>query len=347
MSKPAPDGSTDVTAARRGGQLMPVVIGPLLVGAIGVLAYVLFPADLALLAQMAAIALFVLSLDLVVGYCGIATLGHAALFGVGAYTAALVSIHFVRDPFVMVLAGGLAGALAGLLSGGVILRAAGLPQLVVSIAVMALVREAANKMSWLTGGSDGLSGIRPSPILGYFPISFLSPAAYFLGLALLVVVLIVLARIVRSPFGLLCRGIKEDPLRIAALGGRVFPTLLKMYVLSGAVAGIAGAVSAIGTRVVSLDSLDFQLSASSLVILILGGSGTLYGGLVGTVVFMVLEHNLQKAYPFHWLAAIGATLVAVVLFLPRGLQQLTGVVGLLRRARDDRGGGGREGGAAL
>jgi branched-chain amino acid transport system permease protein len=337
MLKPAPDGPTEVTAARRGGQLLPVVIGPLLVGAIGLLAYALFPADLALLAQIAAIALFVLSLDLVVGYCGIATLGHAALFGVGAYTAALVSIHFVRDPFVMVLAGGLAGALAGLLSGGVILRAAGLPQLVVSIAVMALVREAANKMSWLTGGSDGLSGIRPSPVFGYFPISFLSPTAYLLGLGLVVIVLIVLARVVRSPFGLLCRGIKEDPLRIAAMGARVFPTLLKMYVLSGAVAGIAGAVSAIGTRVVSLDSLDFQLSASSLVILILGGSGTLYGGLVGTVVFMVLEHNLQKAYPFHWLAAIGATLVAVVLFLPRGLQQLTGVTGLLRRRKGGEG----------
>jgi branched-chain amino acid transport system permease protein len=331
MLKPMPGSPTPTAMAAPGGQLVPVVIGPLLVGLIGLLAYALFPSDLALLAQMAAIALFVLSLDLVTGYCGIATLGHAALYGVGAYTAALVSIHFVRDPLVMVAAGGLAGALAGLLSGGVILRAAGLPQLVVSIAVMALVREGANKMSWLTGGSDGLSGIRPSPILGYFPITFLSPAAYFLGLALLVIVLALLARIVRSPFGLLCRGIKEDPLRIAAMGARVFPTLLKMYVLSGAVAGIAGAVSVIGTRVVSLDSLDFQLSASSLVILILGGSGTLYGGLVGTVVFMVLEHNLQKAYPFHWLAAIGATLVVVVLFLPRGLQQLTGVVGLIRR----------------
>jgi branched-chain amino acid transport system permease protein len=322
-----------MSAHRPGGQLVPVVIAPLIVGALGLAAYVVFPSDLSLLAQIVAMALFVLSLDLVVGYCGIATLGHAALFGAGAYAAALTCIHVGRDPLFMVAAGGLAGAVAGLLSGGVILRAAGLPQLVVSIAVMALLREAANKMSWLTGGSDGLSGIRPSPVLGLFPIGFLSPAAYLLGLALLVIVLMGLARIVRSPFGLLCRGIKEDPLRVAAMGARVFPALLKMYVLSGAVAGIAGAVSVIGTRVVSLDSLDFQLSASSLVILILGGAGTLYGGLLGTVVFMVFEHNLQKAYPFHWLAAIGATLVLVVLFLPRGLQQVIDVAGFLRRRR--------------
>ena len=146
--------------------------------------------------------------------------------------------------------------------------------------------------------------------------------AYLFGLALLVLVFIVLKFVVSSPFGMLCRGIKQDPIRIRAMGSFVFPVLLKMFVISGAVAGMGGALAAISTQVVGLDSVSFELSANALVMLVLGGLGTLYGALVGTVIFMGFEHIVSAINPFHWMTMVGALLIAVVLAAPGGLSGL-------------------------
>lgn len=288
--------------------------------AIAILGYFVFPDNLALLTRIIGIALLVLSLDLVTGYCGVATLGHAALFGSGAYAAGIVSAHYgVTDPLLMALVGIIGGAVAGLVCGIVILRAHGLPQLVLSIALIHLFHEFANKASSWTGGSDGLSGISADPVFGYFEFDLYGQTAYVFGVCLLVLIFILLRVLVRSPFGMLCRGIKEDPIRIKAMGASPKAALIKMYVISGAVAGVGGALNAISTQVVGLDSLSFTLSAESLVMLVLGGTGSLFGALAGTVIFMLFEDYVSAANPFHWLTMVGVLLIAVVLFAPKGL----------------------------
>ena len=226
------------------------------------------------------------------------------------------------------------GAVAGLVSGVVMLRGHGLAQLVLSIAIIHLFHEAANKASTWTGGSDGLTGISPDPLLGLFAFDLWGRTAYVLGIVLLVVAFALLQRLSRSPFGMLCRGVRQDPVRIAAMGASVRKTLLKMYAISGAVAGVGGALNAIATQVVGLDSLSFTLSAEALVMLVLGGTGSLYGALIGTVAFMLFEDYVSAANPFHWLTIIGALLIAVVLFAPRGIYGTA--ADLLRRTGEPR-----------
>lgn len=308
-----------LTLPRAKSRLWRDVVGVALVVAVGLGGYVLFPDNLAFLTRIVSVALLVLSLDLIIGYCGIASLGQAALYGTGAYAAGIACVNGITEPFTLVLIGAGAGAAMGLMTGAVMLRAHGLPQLVLSIAIVQLLHEAANKASWLTGGSDGLSGMMPAPLFGLFEFDLWGRSAYLFGLGLLVAVFIALKFVVRSPFGMICRGIKEDPLRVSALGIYAFPVLLKMFVISGAVAGAGGALGALATQVVGLDSVSFELSANALVMLVVGGIGNLYGALIGTVIFMSIEHVVAAINPFHWMTLVGAILIAVVLFAPRGL----------------------------
>ena len=234
---------------------------------------------------------------------------------------ALPACNGVTEPLTLIAIGAVGGAVAGLVMGTIMLRAHGLAQLVLSIAIVQLFHEAANKASAYTGGSDGLAGLMLSPLFGIFEFDLWGQTAYLFGLALLVIVFVVLKFVVSSPFGMLCRGIKEDPVRIRAMGAFVFPVLLKMFVISGAVAGMGGALAAISTQVVGLDSVSFELSANALVMLVLGGLGTLYGALVGTVIFMGFEHVVSSINPFHWMTMVGALLIAVVLAAPKRPQR--------------------------
>ncbi|SIQ84164.1 MULTISPECIES: branched-chain amino acid ABC transporter permease [unclassified Bosea (in: a-proteobacteria)] len=303
-----------------------------LIALAGASGYWLFPDNLSFLTRVISVALLVLSLDLVVGYCGIASLGQAALYGAGAYAAGIACLNGVTEPFLLILIGAAAGAVTGLMMGAVMLRAHGLPQLVLSIAIVQLLHEAANKLAWLTGGSDGLSGMLPAPLFGLFEFDLWGRAAYLFGLGLLIVTFALLRLLVRSPFGMVCRGLKEDPLRVSALGISAFPVLIRMFAISGAVAGMGGALGAIATQVVGLDSVSFELSANALVMLVLGGLGQLTGALIGTVVFMSIEHVIAAINPFHWMTLVGAILVAIVLFAPRGLSgTLDELARLLRR----------------
>lgn len=282
--------------------------------------YFFFPDNLALFTRIISIALLVLSLDLVTGYCGIATLGHAALFGAGAYAAGIASVRFsITDPILMTIVGLFAGAIAGFFSALIILRAKGLAQLVLSIAVVHLFHEFANKASSWTGGSDGLSGITVSPLFGMFEFDLWGVTAFFYSATLLVVVLVLLNLIVRSPFGMLCRGIKEDPVRIEAMGASVRSNEMAMFIISGAVAGIGGALNAISTEVVGLDSLSFTMSAEALVMLVIGGTGTLYGALIGSAAYLWFENIISAFNPFYWMSIVGILLIVAVLFAPKGL----------------------------
>lgn len=251
--------------------------GALAIALLGTIGWFLFPDDLAFLTRLIGISFLVLSLDLVTGYCGIATLGHAAQFGVAAYAAGIACVRGVTDPLALLGVGLVAGTLMGLISGALIARFRGLPQLVLSIAVGQLVAALANKLQWLTGGSDGLSGIEPSKVFGIYGFDMYSRTAFLFSLAVLIVVFVVLSRFVRSPFGLMCRAIKDDDLRAKMIGVGVYPRLVIMYGVSGAVAGIGGALTAMSTGVVGLDSVSFERSAEVLVMLVLGGAGHLWG----------------------------------------------------------------------
>jgi len=311
------------------------LVSALVIAAIAAVLYFLFPSSLALLTRIVAIMLLVLSLDLVTGYAGVATLGHAALFGTGAYAAGIAAAKFgISDPVAMLAIGAAGGALAGFVSSLVILRGRGLGQLVLSIAVVQLFHEGASKLSAWTGGSDGLSGIMPGPLFGLFRFDLWGRTAYWLAAGLLILVFLVLRVVVRSPFGMLCRGIRQDPVRVRAMGGSVYFTLVRMYVIAGAVAGLGGALSAIATKVVGLDSLTFNMSAEALVMLVLGGTGKLFGAMAGTLVFVWFEDRVSAINPFHWLTIVGVLLVAVVLFAPKGLTGAAEALwSRLRRAR--------------
>lgn len=307
-----------------------------LLAAAGLAAFWLFPDDLGLLTRIAVAALYVLSLDLVLGYGGIATLGHAALFGTGAYAAGIAAVHLVADPLALLVLGGLAGGLLALVTGALILHARGLTLLMLTIAVAQIVQEVANKARGLTGGSDGLSGIDPAPLLGLFRFDLYGRTAYLFALAVLVAGFLVARRIVRSPFGLACRGVKEDALRVAALGGSPRAYSVALYAVAGVFAGVAGALSAVTSGIVGLDSLGFSWSAEALVMLVLGGTGRLYGAVIGTAAFMGIHHILAASDPYHWMGFIGLFLIGIVLFLPGGIASGVERLGGLLRGKEDR-----------
>lgn len=293
-----------------------------------VLAY-LFPSQLGLLTQIATTSLAILALDVVVGYAGIVTLGHAAFFGLGAYAAGIYAMKVVSEPLSGLLVGGAIGCVVALLTGMIVLRARGLSLIMMTIAVAQIVLEIANKMRWLTGGDDGLSGIEMSPLLGIFEFDFTGRTALVYSVAVLTISMFILRIIMRSAFGLTCVGIREDRLRMSAMGCDIKQHLLVAYGLGGLFAGIAGALSAQTVQVVGLHSLSFTTSAEALVMLILGGTGRLWGALIGTLLFMTIHHVAAELDPFRWMLTIGVILIVVVLVAPGGV--VNSAIALRRR----------------
>ena len=298
-------------------RVAPAWRAPLFVLAIGLVAWWALPEQLGLLTRMAITALFVLSLDLVVGIAGLATLGHAALFGAGAYAAGLFALKASGEPLLGLAVGTGAGALLALASGAFLLRYHGFTFLMLTVAVAQIAASLVQKARDWTGGDDGLSGFTMGPLLGRFAFDLEGKTAALYAIAILALGLYVARRVVDSPFGLAVRGIHESRARMAALGTPVLRRLLAMYTLAGALAGAAGALSAQTNAIVGLDSLSFALSAEALVMLILGGAGRLHGALIGAVVFTLLHHTAASINPYHWLFIIGAALMVVVLLSPQ------------------------------
>ena len=289
---------------------------PLVVLALGLAAWALLPDQLGLLTRIAITALLVLSLDLVVGIAGLATLGHAALFGAGAYAAGIFALRVQPDPLLGLAVGIGAGALLALASGAFVLRYAGFTFLMLTVAVAQITLSLAQKARDWTGGDDGLSGFTMGPLLGRFAFDLEGRTAALYALGVLVLGCYVARRVVDSPFGLAVQGIHQNRARMAALGTPVFSRLLAIYTLAGAMAGAAGALSAQTNAIVGLDSLGFAVSAEALVMLVLGGAGRLHGALVGALVFTLLHHTAASINPYHWLFVIGIALMAVVLVPP-------------------------------
>ena len=290
-----------------------------------VAAYFVFPSDLALLSQIAITALFALSLDLILGYAGIVSLGHAAFFGTGAYAAGLLARAGYGDPLLgLAAAAGVAGAL-GFVTSLLVLRGTDLTRLMVTLGVGLVLFEAANKLTAFTGGLDGLQGIEIKPLLGTFAFDMFGRTAYVYSVAVLFAVFWLARRIVHSPFGISLQGIRLNAARMPALGTPVNARLMAVYTLAAAIAGVAGGLLTQTTQFVSIDVLSFPRSAELLLILVLGGTGSLYGALIGAIVFMTAHHLLAGLNPQYWQFWLGLVLIFVVLFARDGL------MGALRR----------------
>jgi branched-chain amino acid transport system permease protein len=274
----------------------------------------LWPSYLALWSQILIAGLFALSFDLVLGYAGIVSLGHAAYFGIGAYAAGVLSKHGWGEPFSgLLFAAVLAGA-AGFLTSFLVVRGRDLTRLMVTTGIGVLLYELANRLADITGGNDGLIGMEMSPVLGVFPFDMYGRTAYGYSLAVTFVLFLLMRRLVHSPFGLSLRGVRDNPGRMLALGYPVHRRLVAAYTLAAVYAGIAGALLAQTTQFVGTEVLSFNRSAEVMVMLIVGGTGMLYGGLVGAAVFMVAHHYLSDINAVYWQFWLGAFLIAVVMF---------------------------------
>ena len=301
-----------------------------------------FPDYLVLASQIAITALFALSLDLILGYAGIVSLGHAAFFGLGAYTAGLISKYGWGEPICRASARRARRRHRRLCAqASSSARFRHLALIMITLGMGLLLHEAANSASWLTGGADGLQGVKIWPMFGAFRFDLYGYTAYSYALVVLFLVFLVARRIINSPFGLSLRGIRENSVRMPALGAPSRAHIRKIYTISAVIAGIAGALLAQTTETVSLEVLGFQRSAEMLVILILGGAGRLYGGLIGAIIFMVARDQFSGITPQFWYFWIGSLLIAVVMFLPNGI--LGGLASLTRRGAN----GGRDERAAL
>jgi branched-chain amino acid transport system permease protein len=296
------------------------------------LPFVLLPNYLSLASQIASTALFALSLDLILGYAGIVSLGHAAFFGVGAYAVGLVSAKLGwGEPLTGLLIAGVAAGAVGWVTSFIIARFRHLARIMLTLGIGLLLAELANSAGWLTGGIDGLQGIHTWPLLGFFKFDLYGYVAYAYSLAILFVVFLGARRLINSPFGLALRGIRENAVRMPAIGAASRKHLQLIYTIAAAIAGIAGALLAETTETVSLDSLGFERSAEIVVMLVLGGAGRLYGGLIGAILFMVARDQFSGIQPQYWYFWIGILLIIVVIFLPNGV--LGGAAKLYERWR--------------
>ena len=274
----------------------------------------LLPGRHLILTEIAILALFALSLDLILGYSGIVSLGHAAFFGFGAYVAGLLAKHeIVSEPVLALLIAGVTSALLGFITSFLVLRGSDLTRLMVTIGVALMLREAANQFTEFTGGADGLQGIVMAPVLGKFRFDLAGHTAYVYSLVVLFVLFVIARRIVHSPFGLSLQSIKDNPLRASAVGVAVNRRLVAVYTIAAGYAGVAGGLLTQSTAFTSLDGLAFERSADVLLVLIIGGAGYLYGGLIGAVIFKLMQDWLANLTPQYWQFWIGLVLVIMVL----------------------------------
>ncbi len=274
---------------------------------------------LALAAFVVIMAIFALSLDLAQGYGGVESLGHAAFFGVGAYSAALYALHFSAEPVSGLLVAAVAAGVVGLLSGFAVLRTQGLTQLMLTLAVATLLYELANVAKSVTNGDDGLTGYDVAPVLGLFQFDIYGYTGFVYAFVVLVLVYALLKKLVNSSIGQTAQGIRENQTRMRMLGVPVERRLWLLYTISAAIAGVAGGLSAQINRIVGLDSLAFTLSANVVVMLALGGTGRLYGAIFGAILFVVLSDRAAAIDPTNWLAVLGVVLILIVRYAPDGL----------------------------
>ena len=273
----------------------------------------LLPSHALIINEIAIVALFAVSLDLVLGYTGIVTLGHAAFLGFGAYCAALFAKFIHPDPLLGLLVGVAAATVLGAVCSVTILRGSDLTRLMVTLGVALLLLELANKLDWLTGGSDGLQGVMMGPLLGRFEFDLYGQTAAWYSLTVLWLLFALARRWVQSPWGATLMAVRDNPLRAAAIGISVPSRLAVVYTLAAGVAGAAGALMAQTTGFASLDVFALERSADAVLMLVIGGVGWLYGGVLGAVVFKLLHDIISGITPQYWTFWMGLFLVVLML----------------------------------
>src|ERR1700756_1016205 len=273
-----------------------------------------FPSRYLIMTDIVRLALFVLSLDLILGYAGIVSLGHAAFFGVGAYSAGLLSLHgIITEPIIALVVAGLAAMLLGFLTSFLVIRGVDLTRLMVTLGIALLLEALAERFSDITGGTDGLQGIERQPIRKTVAFDIFGKTGFFYSLAVTFLLFLLARRIVHSPFGLSLRAIRNNPLRAAAIGIPVNRRLIAIYTVAAFYAGVAGALFTQTTQLASLDVFSFERSADLMLVLVIGGTGYLYGGLIGAVAFRMLQEAFSTITPQYWQFWIGLVLVVIVL----------------------------------
>jgi branched-chain amino acid transport system permease protein len=287
-----------------------------------VAAWFVLPGKHLILTEIAIFALLALSIDLIIGFAGIVTLGQAAMYGVGAYASGLFSIHVTGEPLTGLLVAAFAGAAVALPTSFLLLRGADLTRLMVTLGVAAVLLEIANQATWLTGGADGLQGITIQPLFGTIEFDLYGHVGYAYSLSVLFVLFVLARYIVASPFGNSLKAIRDNPLRASAVGIPVKGRLVAIYTLAGAYAAVAGALFSQTQQFVSLDALSFQKSADGLMVLVIGGTGYLYGGLIGALVYELIQDALSSVTPQYWQFWLGILLVAFVMIGRDRLRQI-------------------------
>jgi len=287
--------------------------------------FFLLPDHLTLMSQVLIFGLFAVSLDMALGYAGILTVGHAAFFGAGAYTAGLLARHGWGEPFSGLLAALLLCAALGYALSYLVVRGSDLARLMITIGVCVLLAELVNRLSGITGGTDGLQGMQVWPVLGLFEFDLFGKTAFGYAFVVVLAMFLLVRLVLRSPFGLALRGIHDSRKRMLAVGSPVDARLRMAYAFSAAVAGVAGALLAQTTQFVGIESIGFNRSAEVLIILVLGGTGRLYGGMVGAIVYMLVHDWFADMNPQYWMFWLGIFLIAAVM-LGRG-----GIMGVLSR----------------
>ncbi|MBV9947091.1 MAG: branched-chain amino acid ABC transporter permease [Myxococcales bacterium] len=297
--------------------------------------YFVFPGYLVLGSQVFITGLFALSLDLLLGYAGVVSLGHAAFFGAGAYSAGLLAAHGWGEPLSGVVAGAVAASLIGFCTSFLVVRGQDLTRLMVTLGIGLLLYEAANRAAGVTGGVDGLPGVVLWKLLGLFPFGIGGETSYWYSLVVVFLLFVLARQIVRSPFGLCLRGIREGVTRMPGLGVPVRRRLVAAFTISAALAGAAGALLAQTTQFVGIEALSFSRSAEVLVAVVLGGAGSLYGALVGATLLVLVRSALAGLDPAYWQLWLGVLLVGLVRFA-RGGALSAAAAGWRRLARAER-----------
>jgi branched-chain amino acid transport system permease protein len=286
-------------------------------------------------------ALFAMSLDVILGYTGLISLGHALFYGLGAYTVLLTLIHLSPSAFVALGLAVAASAAVAWVVGHLAIRVSGVYFVMITLAFAEVAHEALFKLD-VTGGSNGLFGA-PEPLYGLGPVGVrfseviigIEPLAftgdslfYYFLLAVVVGAYVTVRRVLRSPFGTVLQSVRESERRARFVGYRVQAFKRQSFVISGTLAGLAGALFALHSGFASPTLMNWINSGNGIIMAILGGSGTLYGPMLGAAVFTLFQQQLSSVFPW-WRLLLGAVFVLVVLFLPTGLVSLPARLGAL------------------
>jgi len=277
-----------------------------------------------MLIQILVFGLFALSADLLIGHAGLLPMGHAAFFAVGAYATAILEVRHGQG-FALSVAGGLLAATLLAVVFGLAVRTGDVYFILLTLALGNVVWGGMMRWTSLTGGENGVSNV-PPPILAGFRLQRLEDY-YYLVLAVIVACAFGYRKLVSSPFGLTLRGIRESESRMRALGYRVGAHKLAAFVLAGFLAGLAGVLYIYWNRFVSPAAAGFLVSAEAVLMVILGGSGTVLGPFLGAAVIILIRSYGSAYFVEWWMTAMGLVFIATVLWAPHGLLGLTGRFG--------------------